>query len=163
MNDLRADLGIVNSFQGIKKRRAPKKIDGIGQASDSNISDNEDDQKVVFQIESQEYDFWQRRSKDARQWALLINTSNLYYQLTAIMNPLSNRHLTANIIYSVNSVLIWTLLVQTFLNEDWLQRNMEVVLISTFIRNIIRIWDFEDSKDDMTPEELKEFMALIVL
>ena len=43
MNDLRADLGIVNEFQGIKKRRAPKKIDGIGSASDSVISDNEDD------------------------------------------------------------------------------------------------------------------------
>ena len=80
MNDLRADLGIVNLFQGIKKRRSPKKIDGIEQTSDSITSDIEDDdQKVMLQIENQEYDFWQRRSKNARQWALLINTSNLYY------------------------------------------------------------------------------------
>ena len=43
MNDLRADLGIVNLFQGIKKRRSPKKIDGIEQTSDSITSDIEDD------------------------------------------------------------------------------------------------------------------------
>ena len=154
MNNLRADLGIVNSFQGIKKRRAPKKIDGIGQTSSSIISDAEEDQKAVFQIESQEYDFWQRRSKNARQWALVINTSNLYYQLPAMINPLNQTHFTVNIIYNVNSVLIWTLLVQTFLNENRLQRNIEVVLILTLIRNIIRIWDFEESKADMTPDQL---------
>ena len=43
MNNLRADLGIVNSFQGIKKSRASKNIDGIGQKSDSIISDAEED------------------------------------------------------------------------------------------------------------------------
>jgi hypothetical protein len=40
---------------------------------------------------------------------------------------------------------------------------MEIVLMITFIRNVIRSWDFEDSKVGMTPDELQEFKALVVL
>ena len=40
---------------------------------------------------------------------------------------------------------------------------MEIVLITTGIRNIIRVWDFEETKASMTPEQLQNFQVLVVL
>ena len=66
-------------------------------------------QKKLLQIESQEYEFWQRRSKDARTYVIMITISNIYYQLMAILKPSNPAHWVINIIYTTNSVLIFLL------------------------------------------------------
>jgi hypothetical protein len=58
---------------------------------------------------------------------------------------------------------MWSLIIQTYYNESKLQRNMEIILLVTHIRNIIRVWDFEDTKIDMTFEQLQGFQTLIIM
>ena len=148
MNNLRVELGIQNSFDS-----KVKNIDNCSSERDNKYQ----------QIEEQEYDFWQRRSKDARQWALLINTTNVFYQVIALLSPQSPRHFAVNVGYSVNSVIMWSLIIQTYYNESKLQRNMEIILLATHIRNIIRVWDFEDTKIGMTFEQLQGFQTLVIM
>ena len=110
MNSLRMDLGITNSFA-----QAPK-LDELGLSDETSI-DHEYDQKKLLQIESQEYEFWQRRSKDARTYAIMISISNMYFQLSAILKPSNPTHQAINLIYSANSVLICGLIIQSYYTE----------------------------------------------
>jgi hypothetical protein len=90
---------------------------------------------------------------------MLISSTNLYFQVIAILKPLTYEHKIINMIYTANSMICWCLLIQTFFKTDKLQRNIEVVLILLHIRNLIRCLDFENTRDKY--EDDKYFYYLV--
>lgn len=82
--------------------------------------------------------------------------------MTALINPDNPKHFAFNIAYTINSVFMWALMIRTFFNEKKLQVNMEIVLINVILRNLIRIWDFEETTVGLTQEELKSWYSLVM-
>ena len=79
MKKLRKDIGIKDSF------------DQIEANSSQNQQSSEKNDESLKQMNShiQEYEFWQRRAGDSRQWAILIQCTNLFFQVPAMLNPVT--------------------------------------------------------------------------
>jgi hypothetical protein len=113
-----------------------------------------------FHIGQQEYDFWQRRAIEARGWGIIINISNLYFQITALLKPMTPEHRIVNYGYFASSFVSWALIIRTYSKPERLQRNVEIVLFLAHLRNLIRVWDFEKTRDLF--EDTNYFQFLVV-
>ena len=69
-------------------------------------------------------------------------------------------HLVVNLIYMFNSFIVIFLLIQSQKNQKKLQRNMEIILLDLHFRNMIRVWDFEQTKENY--EDEKDFFYQVV-
>ena len=94
-------------------------------------------------VKNQEYEFWQRRARNARWWVICISSSNMFYQLMALLNPVTPQHFWMNVLYTFCSLISAGFTFQTYINPAKLQRNIEGILLYIQVRNLIRVWDFE--------------------
>lgn len=105
--------------------------------------------RAVSRSKDHKHDFWNRRAKIAIYWGLILTTSNFVFQVSAILYPANPGHLIQNIVYTVNSVVCLTL----FLISLRLPGRTYLAFIAsvlTLVRNLIRIYDIEDTFDGMT-------------
>jgi nicotinamide riboside transporter PnuC len=59
---------------------------------------------------------------------------------------MTSEHHALNIVYNVNSIFLWALIINSYKNPLKLQRNMEITLVMLHVRNLIRVWDFEKTR-----------------
>lgn len=105
------------------------------------------------QFEKDSFEFWDRRSLDARVFCIMLNFSNSLYQLQAVIKPLNSTHLVVNLIYSVGSITCFAAIYFSFKNPMYLQTLMFGCCSYLLFRNAIRLWDFEQTKQEVEPED----------
>jgi hypothetical protein len=107
-------------------------------------------QDEMFIEKSQEY--WNRRVQEIRFFYCVIVASNIVYSLSAIFDPKSQRHLVVNLGYLFLSLLTVIFLVLTYKNKKYLPLLKELSVLIV-VRNVIRCFDIEQTKDTMTNGE----------
>ena len=64
--------------------------------------------------ERMKFESWSRRYKDVRVWCIYVNTSNLFYQMGALMAPKTKQHMYMNWLYMLITFFCYFLLYKSF-------------------------------------------------
>lgn len=110
-------------------------------------------------IKTQKIEFWTRRIKNVRLWAIMCTVSNWYYQLTSILAPKSRQHKMVNIYYCIMSLIITLMILLSFKGGKFL-RLIFPSMVLTNIRQLIRMFDFEGTRQFISNEEWIQLMFL---
>ena len=86
------------------------------------------------------------RSLDAARWVFFINISNASFQYHAISEPQSDEHLRVNLIYTINTIIIFILLIVSKLKKNLLIPTTYAAMVLLLLRQCIRIFDFENTR-----------------
>ena len=105
-------------------------------------------------------DFWDKRGRDARIWIMGNTASNMFFQLGAMINPGSPLILRVNQIYTVTSITQVLLVAASVKYKEKSGTLLFMAYMILISRNIIRILDFEETKNNTMSEENFRYMVL---
>ena len=93
-------------------------------------------------------DYWLQRMKDAQQWGILVNFSNIIFQLGAILKPKTPEHKLVNQAYSIFTIFSLGMIYFSYNNpkrRNWLVINLYLISF----RQAFRMIDLEMTRPEM--------------
>ena len=92
--------------------------------------------------------YWGKRLTVPRNFTLIANISNTLYQVDFIMNPTSTRQLCVSVVYMINSLIIYALVLPSFWNQKY-NKLVRFGFMLMALRNIIYLYDIEENKENI--------------
>ena len=94
--------------------------------------------------------YWNSCNSDCRMFAIIVNSSNMIFQLKAIFAPIEgSNQLIMNIIYTIVSLISYIILALSFRKEYGVSFSYYSIII-ILLRQAFRFLDLEDTKGKMS-------------
>ena len=103
--------------------------------------------------------FWRQPNRDAMIWILIANTSNLLFQIRALVNPLTPAHFQTNAVYTVGTLIQYACILGSLKTQKHSSLLLKIAMFLLTIRNGFRVFDVEQTKGNGITLEDFNFLA----
>ena len=103
--------------------------------------------------------YWHKRFRIPRGVCLLVNAMNLFMQARAVLSPLSKAQLVLDTCFTVNSIIIFALILPSFLNREYI-KYVRFGFMLFALKQIIWVFDLSGQREE---HDFKRWALLCII